>query len=256
MATRERKAKTAVTDTGSRLNAKRAELATAEQALTTAQAAMDVDIEVGARARVEILRGHVAALEAEAVREAREALIAAAVARIGAIMDEEARCRERLEEHESGLTKAAGAYARAATAINATWQTTVSHRQELAALHDRFEIEVPELARLSAPEIRPTVVAAARVVGDVGFAGLAMSLPVTEPDDTGLNRRRRTYQEVAGTKTYELIERAGLKPWPPLSDQQRRTLERTAEILPEQVAILAGEFIRETARRSDPRLGG
>ncbi|HEY6193434.1 MAG TPA: hypothetical protein VI504_00180 [Candidatus Eisenbacteria bacterium] len=118
-----------------------------------------------------------------------------------------------------------------------------SLRQEAEALVDRFSIALPSL-KSERPELEL----------DLNLPLVTehqpFRRPATEKCEHGL-RERRTYAELAGTETAEIISAAGLKPWAPLTRRQQESVAALAEGEHEnkqrharQADLLSGEIAR------------
>jgi hypothetical protein len=231
------------------LAAKRADLARAEQKLQAAQAAMDVDGEVVARSRIQILREHVARAEADAVpvldaEGAREATAwlerqHAALGGIGEkITSVQGRARKLVAElvsviHEEGALR--------------SQVTDDQVRQEFLMLR------WPELAKANgkAPTLPPHVDYADPIFGAIASSDLfprrglrVMDLVQTQGGDTPEILRRKIYKglaefmthpanvKVLGPEVAGIVEKAGIPPWETAAERaarEARIAERKAK---------------------------
>ena len=151
------------------------------------------------------------AREAEATQAAENRLLGLrrAVGSVAASMDgDEKRVREKIAELAEAVTRLNDRHGQ------------VSHlKAEAAALCDRFGLASPTF-----PKVVPPALRGLDVTPSVGLAGIAQVRVKVERCEHGL-RERRNYEEVRGTEGYQIIESAGLTPFPDLTQGQRRVIE-------------------------------
>lgn len=137
---------------------------------------------------------------------------------------DEQRVREKIAELAAAITR-----------LNERYAQAEQLRAEAAALSDRFDLESPPLARTVPPARRGIAMPRPGELLDHA----ASPRPLEECEHQ--LRSRRTYAEIARTEGHAIIATAGLKPFPPLTSQQERTLAaraRDAESLRRQLAGL------------------
>jgi thymidylate kinase len=122
--------------------------------------------------------------------------------------------------------------------LNDRYSQSVKVRAEAAALSDRFN-----LPKLTCPDVAPPArrdVAVVLTTLPQNLLASAWGNQPTEEDEFQM-RTRRIYTEAAGTPGAEIIEAAGLKPFPELTERQREILEakeREKEQMRKQFAAL------------------
>ncbi len=129
---------------------------------------------------------------------------------IASLADDEGRIRECLVQLTEAIER-----------INARYGQAVHLKAEAAALADRFGLRAPDLVNAVSPLHRVQI--APKAVP----AGPASRRPKTEHCEHRM-RERRDYSEIAGSPGYEIIQRAGLKPYPPLNERQQRSVDQVA----------------------------
>lgn len=141
-----------------------------------------------------------------------------------------------IEADDDRILETAKAFVAAAERVNARYSQYQSFAREDGSMRDRFTLDGEKLPFVIPPEAREKVAAAARMVQAVTFAGYDTGdrRPTFESCEHGL-RVRRTYEEVSGTPSAEIIQSAGLKPWPELTERQR---ERVAALGRQQEASI------------------
>jgi hypothetical protein len=184
-----------------------------------------------------------AIVEKPSAKERAEAELREVEARIAARKEDEGReaARERcvgisravgsvvasIEGDEQNLAAAARAYVAALDRLNARYRQYEGLVAENDALVDRFGIEGAKIPSVVEPNRREGCIAAYRMVEGANFARSLFSSPSVERCEHGV-RMRRTYGEVASTEAHRIIEAAGLKPWPELTERQRKIVEAKA----------------------------
>jgi hypothetical protein len=141
--------------------------------------------------------------------------------------------------------------------LNDRFRRCVGLRTEAEALSDRFALPAPTLPPVAVPiqrhlDLTPPALAAH------GYVQL-----LTEEDDTGLGRTRRTYGEIAGTEGFAIIAAAGPPAWPPLTERQEQILadretqrERERRAARRFAAAAVGEVAASARREVGPRARG
>jgi len=143
-------------------------------------------------------------------------------------------------ENRRAVEAAIAAVRQSIVKLNARAAAITGLHDEAAALADRFGLPLPALARLLEPE--------AEIDRTLPAFWQHRQIPhvAIEQDEHHL-RERRTYQEVDGSEGYRIIEAAGLKPWPELTEEQRALLaERAADR--KQAARDLAKFAEEAVR--------
>lgn len=99
---------------------------------------------------------------------------------------------------------------------------------EDAALADRFELPRSGLPRLGASGGSAEALEAHRILSKTPLSEHRYpQTPVTEKCEYGL-RDRRSYKEIDGTEGYAIIQAAGLKAFPELTERQRKIVSARA----------------------------
>ena len=160
----------------------------------------------------ELEQATVAAVEQDALQRAKERILGISRA-AGSLAASTVEDRER-------VLAAAREYREAVNRLNERFVQYQSLVAEDSALRDRFGITGAKIPRVTSPDETPSVIDAARVVESVTYAIDRISRPQTELDAHKL-RERRTYGEIGGTQAYTIIQSAGLKAWPELSERQQ-----------------------------------
>lgn len=144
-----------------------------------------------------------------------------------------------LEADEKRVREAVSALTDAITKINHRYHQLMLLKAEAAALGDRFGITAPAL-----PNVMPPAFRGIDTSPSVVLAGHSHSRPKAERCEHDL-RERRSYTEIKGTEGYRIIETAGLKPWPELTERQQHVVEqrrREEEEARRQLARMASEI--------------
>lgn len=123
---------------------------------------------------------------------------------------DEKRVRQKIDELGEAITR-----------MNDRYSQVAQLRAEAMALSDRFALPTPALPNVIPPARRGLV------TGPVGFLDHADNLRPVEECEHRL-RTRRSYGEVRDTEGYGIIEAAGLKPFPPLTQVQQRIIDERA----------------------------
>jgi len=132
------------------------------------------------------------------------------------------------------LVEAAQSYAAAKESFNARFVRLKRLVAEQGALIDRFELAATTLPTITIPALHEKAAEAYELIeGTAAFldhAPRTLLSPATEKCEHGL-RQRRTYEEIKGSPTFEIIESAGgAKDWPALTERQKEIVaDRKAE---------------------------
>lgn len=196
---------------------KRRELDETEVALARAEHQMNTDAVIAAKQRADVLRGFIARLEPEAAAETEAQHKAAAEQRTKGISRAFGSLAKELDEDETRVRNALDAARAAIQQMNDRYAKLDMLRAEAAALADRFGLEAPSLRAVSPPATRQFNFSLPNATH--GFR----PTPRYAHCEHEL-RQRRTYEEIDSTEGYRIIEAAGLKPWPKLTDAQQRIL--------------------------------
>ena len=151
------------------------------------------------------------------------------------------------------MTEKAADYKAAVSQLNDRFRALTMLRAEAAALADRLGVPAPRFAPVTVPALREVCKQAALVVGGATFLDHGHIAKATEKCEHDL-RTRRTYREVSGTPTAAIVETAGLRPWPALTETQEAILaSRKAEAEQEarESARFGAEADRAVPLRSD-----
>lgn len=157
----------------------------------------------------------VGAREWEGVRKAKDRLVGIRRA-FGSVLSsvdtDEKRVKEKIAELEDAISR-----------LNDRYSQIVKLRAESAALADRFALPMPVLPDVVPPASRDLTIDLIRLPSTLQAALSSHPYQATEQDEYNL-RTRRTYAEAAGTPGGEIIEAAGLKAWPELTERQREII--------------------------------
>jgi len=123
---------------------------------------------------------------------------------------DEQRVGEKIEEVSGAITR-----------LNDRYSQAVQLRAEAAALADRFSLPKPTLPDVAPPARRELAITLALLPNTL-LATAWGSQPTEECEHK--MRTRRTYAEAVATPGAEIIERAGLKPFPELTERQREII--------------------------------
>lgn len=165
-----------------------------------------------------------AALERQLAEQREATAVAAAERRLLGITRADRGLTAAVDAGEARLAEAAAHYVHAVELLNEHYAKLERLRAEADALRDRFPgLAAPALPRVIAPEQRPACVEAARAVAAVSFAEYRGRRVKVEKCEHGV-RERRSYREIEGTPAFEIIQAAGLPPWPPLTAAQQQIL--------------------------------
>jgi hypothetical protein len=200
------------------LKEKNKALATARQKYQVAKEVRDEEqmgVEMG---RIDALHAIIRELELEVVAEREATGKRAATARIVAIKRAIGSVVSQLDEDES---RVAELLAEAITRLNHRYDQATQLRAEALALSDRFDLPKPMLPDVVSPARRAIAVEVARALNK-----LRANADTWESHEQCEHRMRtrRTYAEAEGTPGAAIIEAAGLKPFPELTEHQRAML--------------------------------
>lgn len=179
---------------------------------------------VQAPSEKELAERELAEIERQEADEREEAGRVAAADRIKAISRAAGSVIAQLDDDERKVEDAAKAYAAAVVQLNSRYGQVVALAGESDALVDRFAGIAPaKIPPVVAPDRRERTIAAAKVVQSVDYAR-GIATPAATEECPERMRRRRTYGEVTGP-AHTIITQAGLKPFPPLTETQKRMVE-------------------------------
>lgn len=191
-------------------------------------------------------------IEAQLAREKEDEARKAAEKRAVAISRALGSIATELEEDAERAREAARAYDAAVVRYNERYRRKYEALLlENDALKDRFGIQGAKVPTdVVSPERHPIAIEASSIVSTIRYVQEAWYLirAHTERCEYEL-RQRRTYKEIEGTASCDIIKDAGLKPFPELSDAQREHLEeraRDAENERRMLATLTTEVARAT----------
>jgi len=120
-------------------------------------------------------------------------------------------------------------------------------RAEGNALADRFGLPVPDLSNVVPPIRHDGIGAAWRETERVRWPEYAYTPPHLERNEFGV--KRRTYREVRGTPTYDIIVQAGgPKPFPAVSAARQAAAEERREIEARSLRQFEAEVPKVVAR--------
>jgi len=197
------------------LKQKNKALATARQKYQVAKEARDEEqmgVEMG---RIDALHAIIRELEQQVAQEREQEASQRAKARVLAIKRAIGSVVSELNEDES---RVAELLAEAIARLNDRYDQATQLRAEALALSDRFALPTPKLPDVVSPARRPIAVELARAMNK-----LRADVGTWESNERCEHkmRTRRTYAEAEGTPGAEIIEAAGLKPFPELTEYQR-----------------------------------
>ena len=166
-----------------------------------------------------------AVLRTRIAEDLEVASVAAAVQRLKDIRKAHGGLCRVLENDERAVEKAAIEFKAKAGRVNTRFETLAMLRAEAEALVDRFPAVPagPRFPAITVPARRETCVQASFVVGSVTFRDHGHIATAMQKDADGL-RSRRSYREVSGTPGGAIIEAAGARPWPALTEAQEAIL--------------------------------
>lgn len=104
--------------------------------------------------------------------------------------------------------------------LNDRYNQTVTLRAEAAALADRFNVPKPALPIVAPPASRDLAVSLIRLPNTLAAGSSSHPYEAKEVCEHNL-RERRTYVEATGTPGGDIIEAAGLKAFPELTERQK-----------------------------------
>lgn len=154
----------------------------------------------------------------------------AVIARIKDVKRAAGGLRTASDAARKTLLEAAKAFRAAADDVDRLNRQYAVLRAEGDAAADRFSgVDAPTIPTLLAPNRDPVAIEALRIVQAIDLPDYPVIHEATEKCQHGL-RTRRSYGEVAGTPTHEIIMAAGLKAFAVLNETQQRILaEREQE---------------------------
>lgn len=163
------------------------------------------------------------------------------------------RLQHDLTNDEAAAAAASIDYRQKVDRVNGRFRALSLLKAEAEALADRLGVPAPRFAPVVVPALREACVQSALVVGGATFLEHGHIAKATEKCEHDL-RTRRTYREVSGTPTAAIVETAGLRPWPALTETQEAILaSRKAEAEQEarESARFGAEADRAVPLRSD-----
>ena len=175
---------------------------------------------------------------------------AAAEVRCGEIEKEHKEAGAKYQESADAMLAHANRFVAARTAFLEAFGKASLLKREVDALTERFTVAAPKTVALPVP-------ASHRVLRDIPFTDYNYPdhhrlVPSMEKDEA--KRKRRDYGEVNGTQAGEIIQRAGLKPWPALTERQQKAADERARQRDREAEQAAG-FAREAQRVPKQRVG-
>lgn len=196
-----------------------------------------------------------AALRTRIEEDLEVASVAAATQRLKDIRKAFGGLRRVLEADEVAVETAAIEFKAKSERVNQRFATLSALRAEAEALGDRFPAVPagPRFPAITVPARREVLIQASLVVDSVMFRDHGHIAKALEKCEYNL-RTRRSYRELgAGTPGAAIIEAAGSKAWPALTERQQgivedRARERRAEAA--TAARFEGEAVRGLQRRS------
>lgn len=195
-----------------------------------------------------------AALRTRIVEDLEVASVAAATQRLKDIRKAFGGLRRVLENDEVAVEKAAIEFKAMVERVNQRFATLAQLRAEAEALYHRFPAVPagPRFPAITVPAKREVCIQASFVVGSVTFRDHGHIAMAMQKDADGL-RSRRSYREVSGTPGGAIIEAAGARPWPALTEAQEAILAgRKRDAVQEERE--SRRFAAEGARASFPPL--
>jgi hypothetical protein len=226
------------------LATKQAELMVAQEALTKALEAVDTDEIIAQQQRVTVLTNLVSILEEPARLEREAAARVEAKSRCVAIRRALGSNGAAMADYEGKVAEAARQLRDVIERMNERAWECERLRREHEALVDRFGLDGDQVMMPTSPTERELDVIMPKLVDLTQVLINSTRAPITEEHEH-MAWRRRTYSEVSGTEAGRIIQSAGLKPWPKLSEQQREEIEerekRQAELRKRNADRLAVE---------------
>jgi hypothetical protein len=204
------------------LTEKRAALVAAKGKYQIAKEARDEEMMGSEMGRIDALNAIIRELEQEVAVAREQEGVQRAKARVLAIKRGIGSVVTALDEDENKLTDLLDEIV---TRLNDRYEQTTTMRAEALALTDRFDLPKPSLPDVVSPARR--AIAAALVLSMNKLRADAGTWEANEQCEHKM-RTRRNYAEAEGTPGGEIIEAAGLKPFPELTDSQRAILTAKA----------------------------
>jgi hypothetical protein len=223
------------------LNEKRAALEAASERYKRAKEMRD-EIAMSEESRLtDSLRDLIAVLEIEVAEATESGATQKAKSRVVAIKRAFGSVTNELDEDEKRVVEKIVELQAAIGRLNDRYSKAATLKAEAAALSDRFGLDKPELPVVIPPVRRDFV--GKLVTLDRGLSDHASIRQPLEQCVYKL-RTRRTYAEIKQTPGFEIIQAAGLKAFPPLTERQAEIVEgreRQHEETRQQFARHAGE---------------
>lgn len=173
----------------------------------------------------EAAAAELARVEAEiAETREREAREAAEKRRVGIVRGHPSKC-DAYEADVAKLLQKAEEFAAQAEKVKGRFSEVKDMEYEQAAGVHRFGLTASRLRQITAPALHPKVQEAQVMIGRA-FGALPEHghRPVAWEHDEHRLRKIRNYREIDGTDMHRIIQQAGLKPWPELTDRQREII--------------------------------
>jgi hypothetical protein len=172
-------------------------------------------------------------LDAEIPLLLKEAAYESGRLRLIAIQRADGSLGAQEEEDDRIMTEASNAYAAAMGRKNERHTKRCLYREETVGLVDRFGLQMPKLEPLITPAASDACLQARAIVRDASPSTRTPKHLVEwrkESDEHGFNERH-TYIEIRHTLGGQIIEKAGLKPWPAAltPDQEEIVAKRQAD---------------------------
>ena len=227
----ERSAKGKRIDVGQLLNEKREALSAARERYAAAKAMRD-EVAMGDETRlIDALKDLIPALETEFAGVLEETGREEAEHRLRGIKRAYGSLLAEYQDDEKRVEQAIAVLGEAITTLNGRARKIEGLRAESVALADRFELAIPLLAVVSEPQLNLNA-------SLPPFWRLQAKRPSFESDEHGL-RERRDFAEISGSVAYEIIQRAGLRPYRPLTEREREVLLADKDERPDPVLAAA-----------------
>jgi hypothetical protein len=199
------------------LNEKRVALAAARERYATAKALRD-EVAMGDEVRLlDALKDIIRELETSDARIREASAKQAATGRLVGIRRAYGSVQASMEADETRVNEKIAEVSDAIARLNDRYTQSAQLRAEALALADRFNLPKPTLPDI-VPPMRRGFVAALVTLSNKPVDHANRYQPTEECAHQ--LRTRRTYAEAAGTPGGEIIEAAGLKPFPELTERQ------------------------------------
>ena len=158
-------------------------------------------------------------------KDRERACVAEAQRRMTGISRAHGSLRQELDDDEAKVREAATVYRDAVNRVNDRYKALALLKAEAAALTGRFVVAAPTFAPpVVTPAMRKGCGEAAMTVQSVTFLDHSHVATAMEKDEHGI-RSRRTFKEVSATPGFAIIQSAGPRPWPPLTEAEQKVLD-------------------------------